>query len=59
MYLTVCQQLKHLSKEEFFILRELCHTAFSSLMALRDFLGYGVHYFALSKLVETSSTRGI
>ena len=27
MYLTVCQQLKHLSKEEFLILRELCHTA--------------------------------
>ena len=27
MYLTVCQQLKHLSKDEFLILRELCRTA--------------------------------
>lgn len=27
MYLTVKQQLKHLSKEEYLILRELCHTA--------------------------------
>ena len=27
LYLTVCQQLKHLSKDEFLILRELCRTA--------------------------------
>lgn len=27
MYLTVRQQLKHLNKEEYLILRELCHTA--------------------------------
>jgi hypothetical protein len=27
MYLTVKQQLKHLSKEEYFLLKELCHTA--------------------------------
>lgn len=27
MYLTLKQQLKHLSKEEYLILRELCHTA--------------------------------
>lgn len=27
MYLTVKQQLKHLNKEEYLILRELCHTA--------------------------------
>ena len=27
MYLTVCQQLKHLSKDEFLVLRELCRTA--------------------------------
>ncbi len=27
MYLTVKQQVKHLSKEEYYILRELCHTA--------------------------------
>lgn len=27
MYLTVKQQLKHLSKEEYLILRELCHSA--------------------------------
>ena len=27
MYLTIRQQLKRLSKEEFLILRELCHTA--------------------------------
>ena len=27
MYLTVKQQAKHLSKEEYSILRELCHTA--------------------------------
>ena len=27
MYLTVKQQVKHLSKEEYNILRELCHTA--------------------------------
>lgn len=26
-------------------------------MALRDFLGYGVHYFALSKLVGSSYMR--
>ena len=27
LYLTVCQKLKHLSKDEFLILRELCRTA--------------------------------
>ena len=27
LYLTVCQQLKHLSKDEFLILHELCRTA--------------------------------
>ena len=27
MYLTVKQKVKHLSKEEYGILRELCHTA--------------------------------
>ena len=27
MYLTVKQELKHLSKDEYKILRELCHTA--------------------------------
>ena len=27
MYLTVKQKVKHLSKEEYSILRELCHTA--------------------------------
>ena len=27
MYLTVKQKVKHLSKEEYNILRELCHTA--------------------------------
>lgn len=27
MYLTVKQQLKHLNKEEYLILKELCHTA--------------------------------
>ena len=27
LYLAVCQQLKHLSKDEFLILRELCPTA--------------------------------
>ena len=27
LYLTVCQQLKHLSKDEFLILQELCRTA--------------------------------
>ena len=27
LYLTVCQQLKHLSKDEFLVLRELCRTA--------------------------------
>ena len=27
MYLTIKQELKHLSKDEYKILRELCHTA--------------------------------
>jgi len=27
MYLTVRQKVKHLSKEEYSILKELCHTA--------------------------------
>ena len=49
MYLTVCQQLKHLSKEEFLILRELCHTAKN--LTNQAIFNVRQHYFELGKFL--------
>lgn len=50
MYLTVCQQLKHLSKEEFLILRELCHTAKN--LTNQAIFNVRQHYFEHSKFLS-------
>ena len=50
MYLTVCQQLKHLSKEEFLILRELCHTAKN--LTNQAIFNVRQHYFEHGKFLS-------
>ena len=53
MYLTVKQQVKHLSKEEYFAIRELCHTAKN--LANEAIYNIRQYYFAEKKFLNYES----
>lgn len=66
MYLTVKQQLKHLSKEEYLILRELCHSAKNlynqALYNIRQYYfdeGKYLNYVENNKLLKSSENYKI
>lgn len=66
MYLTVKQQLKHLSKEEYLILRELCHSAKNlynqAVYNIRQYYfdeGKDLNYVENNKLLKSSENYKI
>ena len=57
LYLTVCQQLKHLSKDEFLILRELCRT--TKNLTNQAIYQIWQHYFEHSQYLQYEKNYAI
>ena len=57
MYLTECQQLKHLSKDEFLILRELCRT--TKNLTNQAIYQIWQHYFEHSQYLQYEKNYAI